>query len=156
MNILNEVEIFNNQQRLILIKKLQNKIGILNNKKIAIFGLTFKSDTDDYRDAPSIDIIKKLQNQNVNINLYDPFGTDQFIAKYFQNSKRIYGYNSAYDAGKDVDAIMIITEWDEFKNLDFIKISEVMKGNLILDGRNILEPSMIRAAGLEYIGIANS
>jgi len=156
MAILHEVENVNNRHRVILIEKLQNLINDLQDKKIVICGLTFKPGTDDFRDAPSIDIVRTLVKSGAYIALYDPLGTEQFISKYFQNIDVIAGYKSLYDAVLNADAVMFITEWEEFQKLDFEKIAKFMKGNLILDGRNMFDSGMIQNAGLQYIGIGNS
>ncbi|MBU1445991.1 UDP-glucose/GDP-mannose dehydrogenase family protein [Patescibacteria group bacterium] len=156
MSILREVERVNDHQRLILVEKFQKTRGSVEGKKIAIFGLTFKPETDDYRDAPSIDIIRELLEKGAFVNLYDPLGTENFIAKYFSNNEKIRGNDSVYDSVIDVDAIMLVTEWKEFQDLDFAKIARLMKGDLVLDGRNALQASVIEDAGLQYIGVGNS
>lgn len=155
MKILREVEKVNNAQRDLLVEKLAHLTGDLEGQKIAVFGLTFKAGTDDFRDAPSIDIIKNLLSRGVKIRLHDPLGTENFIQKHFPNIENISGFENAYEASQNTQAILVLTDWQEFQKLDFSKIANSMSGTLILDGRNMFRPGMIRNAGLQYVGIAN-
>ena len=155
MKILREVEKVNDAQRGLLVDKLAHLVGDLSGHEIAVFGLTFKAGTDDFRDAPSIDIIKNLLSHGVKIKLYDPLGTEHFIQKYFSNTENISGFENAYEASQNAQAILFLTNWQEFQKLDFSKIANSMSGDLILDGRNMFSPGMIRNAGLQYVGIAN-
>ena len=139
MIIIKAVEERNNRQKQLVIKKLKDHLGNLNGKTVAILGLSFKPKTDDLRDAPSQEIIKRLIGEGAEVNTYDPVVST--------NS------NGPYDVARNVDAIVVLTEWDEFRNLNFEKIKLIMKGNLIIDGRNIYDPELVKKAGLTYSGI---
>lgn len=153
LNIIESVDNVNENQKKLFIQKLKRKLSTLKNKKIAIWGVTFKPKTDDIRDAPSIDIVKNLLDQGAEIKVYDPVATESFVLNYFRQHKSIRSSKTNYEALKDVDALLILTEWDEFRSVDFSKIKKMMKGNLVLDGRNIYDPVTVRKAGLKYIGI---
>jgi UDPglucose 6-dehydrogenase len=151
--ILNEVEKFNEAQKERLFHKLKERLPNLKGKKVAVWGVTFKPRTDDLRDAPSIPLVKKLIEDGAEVTAFDPIATNSFIYNHFREHRSIRGAKTGYDAVKDADALMLLTEWDEFRGVDFKKIKKLMKGNLVLDGRNIYDPDVIRDAGFEYIGI---
>jgi UDPglucose 6-dehydrogenase len=136
---LQEILNINKRQRLVIIKLLKAKIGDLKNKRISILGLAFKPGTDDIRDAPSIDIIKKLIQNDCTISAYDP--------KAMPNMKKIFpnlNYcKTSREALKDSDGCLILTEWDEFKKLrnrDF----DVMRNKVIIEGRKVLNPKYVK------------
>lgn len=147
--LLNIVQKINVNQRQQLIGKVKKALWNLNNKTIGILGLSFKPDTDDMREAPSIDIIKKLQEEGARIKAYDP--------KAMENAKVILGDieygKDAYEVAMESDALIIVTEWDEFKNLDLMKIKKLLKQPVILDGRNIFDPAEMSRLGFIYEGV---
>lgn len=121
----------------------------LKNKTIAILGLTYKAGTDDLRSSPSIPIIEGLKKEGANIIAYDPKALKN-VSKYFGS---LDCRNSSIDAISDADALVIITEWPEFKDLDLATAKKVMKGNVIVDLRNILNPERVISNGFEYHSI---
>ena len=121
----------------------------MKNKTIGVLGLAFKPDTDDMRFAPSIDIIQDLQNEGAKIKAYDP----EAMEKAKNMLKDIIYCNNPYDAAKDADALVIVTEWNEFKELDMQKIKKLMKHHLIIDGRNIYNPEYMKKLGFHYISM---
>lgn len=123
--------------------------GDVKGKKIAVLGLTFKANTDDVRDSPAIDIIAALQNKGAIIAAFDPEGMEN-AKEVFQNIT--YG-NSAYEALGGAEALVIITEWQEFKSLDFKKIKTLMKSPNIVDLRNILDGNSLKENGFQYTDI---
>lgn len=142
--LLQAVEDVNERQKTVLVDKLLSYIPSLENKKIAIWGLTFKPKTDDMRDAPSLQIIKELKSRKANIHVYDPRQ---------KNLPDVMHCENYLDAAKNADALMILTEWDEFKGVDLKKLKSIMKGNLLLDGRNLYNPEVALKEGFRYIGI---
>ncbi len=127
----------------------------LKNKKIAILGLTFKANTDDMRYAASLTIIPKLLEYGAILNLYDPEGMKE-AQKYLSlpdNKKQMSFTNSLEVAIKDVDAVVILTEWAEFTKITPLKLKKNMAGKIIFDFRNILESKLFKKAGFEYFGI---
>jgi len=149
--LLNAVEEVNYFQKERIFEKLHGHIPSLEGKTIAIWGLAFKPRTDDMRDAPSIRIIKRIQAEGAKVKAFDPVAMDA-ARKNFANVNLEYS-GSAMEAAKDADALLVLTEWDEFRTVDFKELKEVMKGDYVFDGRNIYEPKEVRASGLYYEGI---
>lgn len=147
--LLKAIQRINDDQRELIVKKAKSALWNLNNKTIAILGLSFKPDTDDMREAPSIDIIAKLQEEGAKIKAYDP--------QAMENAKRILPNitycETPYQAAKDSDALIIITEWEEFKNLDLFKVKKLLKQPVIIDGRNIFDPSQMEELEFIYHGV---
>ena len=138
-----------NFQKKDILKKVKDALWIIKDKQIGILGLSFKPNTDDLRSAPSIEIIKDLQAEGARIRAYDP--------QAMENSKTMlkdveYRQNP-YDAAKGCDALIILTEWSEFKDIDIAKIKNLMNRPLIIDGRNIFDASHMQSLGIEYVSI---
>ena len=146
--ILDAVEAVNKKQKSRLLWKLDRTMGkTLKKKTIAVWGLAFKPRTDDMREAPAVPIIKGLLERGATVQAYDPEAMK--VAKGVFGSKITFA-KSAYAALKNADALLIVTEWNEFREPDFEKMKKLMKGHLILDGRNIYQPNVVRAAGFTY------
>jgi UDPglucose 6-dehydrogenase len=151
--ILQAVEATNNRQKEVLVSKLRRHFGPkLAGKTIALWGLAFKPNTDDMRAAPALTIIGKLAQDGVKLRAYDPVASDE--------AKRIFGENgpvtlcsSAYEAAEGADALVIVTEWREFRSPDFDRLKQILKSPLIFDGRNIYDPSMAARFGFTYYAI---
>ncbi len=149
--ILNSVVNVNKNQRLIFVKKILAYFKKnLKNKKIAVWGLSFKPNTDDMREAPSVTIIKELLKHGAIIHAYDPVAMEE-AKRHFGKSIN-YG-KMDYDVLKGADALVVITEWHEFRRPDIDKIKKMMRGRVVFDGRNIYDPSEWRAKGFDYFGI---
>ncbi|NIA02123.1 MAG: nucleotide sugar dehydrogenase [Nitrospirae bacterium] len=153
-SLLKAAEEINKSQKLLLFKKLQKHLGSLEGKLIGIWGLSFKPKTDDMREAPSLTIIKNLQSSGAYIKAYDPKGTEN--AKKLIETFNIDFSASALEAAKEVDALLILTEWQEFIDTDLQALKSTMKTPLILDGRNIFNKSVVEKAGFKYVGIGQS
>ena len=123
----------------------------LNNKIITILGLTFKPNTDDMRDSPSIELVNSLIDEGCNLNLYDPEGMDE--AKKIFTQKQISWFNEPYEAMKHSNALVILTEWNEFRALDLKKIKNFLKNPKIIDLRNIYNPQEMLDFGFDYHSI---
>ena len=139
----------NSMQRKHFVRKIEKALWVVKNKTIGVLGLAFKPNTDDMRFAPSIDIIQELQREGAKIKAYDPAAAEK--AKVILSN--VTYCNSPYDAAKDSDALVVITEWDEFKELDLKKLKSVMKHALVIDGRNIYSPEQMEKEGFAYISI---
>jgi len=148
-SILDAVESVNETQKFSLIPKVKKLLGDLKDKKIAIWGLSFKPDTDDMREAPSVTLIKELQKEGATISAFDPVAVEE--AKKILNDVE-YG-KDPYDTLNGCDALVIVTEWDAFRELDKSKIKDLLKTPNIIDGRNIYEPSEMKKLGFNYIGV---
>lgn len=147
--ILKAVQEVNEHQKKQFIQKVSHALWNLKGKNIAVLGLAFKADTDDMRFAPSIDIIKALQKEGAIIKAYDPEATEN-AKKTFEN---IEYAKDAYSAAENADALLIITEWKEFLELDLEKLKKIMRGKIIVDGRNIYKPEEMKKHGFKYLSI---
>jgi len=139
----------NEEQKKHYVKKVKDTLKNINNKKIGILGLSFKPNTDDMRFAPSIHIIEELQKEGAKIRAYDP----EAIEKSKQILNNIEYCKDPYETAKNADALLILTEWNEFKKLDFEKIKTLMNDSLIIDGRNIYDPVEMKNLGFKYISM---
>lgn len=138
----------NDEQRKIIIK-IENVLKPLKGRTIAVLGLSFKPETDDLRDAPSIEIIRELQKKGVKIKAYDPVAE----TKAKKMLPRVAFSGNAYDALKNTDAAVVTSEWGEFRELDMEKVKKVMKSPVMFDGRNIYNPKRMKELGFRYYGV---
>jgi UDPglucose 6-dehydrogenase len=150
--LLNAVIEVNELQKRRVIGKLQKHLGTLVGKRIALLGLAFKPNTDDMREASSLVLSARLRADGATVTAYDPIAEDE-ARKLMSGIEFAEG---ALDAVRGADALVLVTEWDEFRHLDWDEVSDAMAGNVVIDGRNALEPARIRAAGLVYEGIGRS
>lgn len=152
-NLLKEVDRINKERIKVFVEKIKKSLWILKDKRIAVLGLSFKPGTDDIRNAPSIDVIKELLNEGAKVRLYDPKAMDNMKEVFPEQPPQILYVNSPYEAVEGAAALLIITEWDEFKGLDLKKIKDPMANPIIIDGRNIFEPEDVRSLGFEYYSV---
>ncbi|MCX6732470.1 MAG: UDP-glucose/GDP-mannose dehydrogenase family protein [Candidatus Roizmanbacteria bacterium] len=143
--LLEAVDTINEDARINLLNKI---IAQVKGKKIAIWGLSFKPNTDDIRFAPSVDIIRALLEKGYELSVYDQEGMNN-IKKIFGD--KLHYVTNAYDALQEVDALVILTDWNEFKNVDLNKVKKLMKQPLIFDGRNIYDLQTMKELGFNYI-----
>jgi UDPglucose 6-dehydrogenase len=141
----------NATQRVLAIQKLQEKLYILKGRTIAVLGLAFKPDTDDLRDAPSLFIIERLLQLGARIKAYDPIAMDACRAQ--RGELKIKYCASAIECARDADALVVVTEWDEFRRLELPALAAAMTTPILVDGRNIFSPDEAIAAGFDYAGI---
>jgi UDPglucose 6-dehydrogenase len=139
----------NELQKRRVISKLHRHLGGLVGKRVTLLGLAFKPDTDDMREASSLVLAGRLNADGATVTAYDPVAEEQ--ARKLVGGIRFA--ESPLDAATDADAVVLVTEWKEFLQLDWELIAEAMSGDLVIDGRNALDPDAVRAAGLAYEGI---
>lgn len=148
-DILKAVKKVNDQQKKIFMKKIEEALWILNGKTVTVLGLSFKPGTDDIRYAPAIHIINMLKDEGVKIKAFDP--------KAMNKAKKVLSgitfCKDAYTACQDSDCLAIVTDWNEFKELNLKRIKKSMREPIIVDGRNIYNPQTVRKLGFKYIGI---
>jgi UDPglucose 6-dehydrogenase len=144
--LLKEVVRINKEQRHLLVKKIEEALWIIRGKTIGVLGLSFKPNTDDIRFSISIDVIKMLQGEGAKIKAYDP----QAMPKAKGSFKNVKFCQSSYEAAKDSDCLLIMTEWEEFLRLDLNKIKRLLHQPIIVDGRNIFEPKVMSRLGFIY------
>jgi len=157
--LLNAVKEINESQKRFFLNKIKDTLWIIKDKTIGMLGVSFKPNTDDIRNAPSIEIINNLLQEGAKIKIYDPQSMDkieEIVEGISGKNKKIKLCKDSYDACRDSDCLLIITEWDEFKELDFLKIKKLLKRPLIIDGRNIYDPEMLRNLGFTYVGIGRN
>jgi UDPglucose 6-dehydrogenase len=148
--ILKAVEAVNDKQKLRLLDKLRAHFGSLKGKRIAVWGLSFKPRTDDMREAPAVPLINGLLADGAHVHAYDPSAMK--VARGVFGSRITYGENS-YAALTGADALVLVTEWNEFREPDFARMRKLMRAPVIFDGRNIYNPDQIRAQGFTYSSI---
>lgn len=139
----------NDRQRQMMLPKIEKLVGDLNGKHIGVLGLSFKPETDDMRESPAIDIIKEMQKRGASVKAFDPVAMNE--AKH--SLPDIEYATDEYDAIKDADALVIITEWNQFRALNMDKVKQLLKSPKIADLRNIYEPKEMRELGFEYVGV---
>jgi UDPglucose 6-dehydrogenase len=147
-DLLEAVHRINESQKTVVVDKLKTLLDI-KGSKIAIWGLSFKPKTDDIRDAPSLKIIKDLEDLGATVHAFDPVAMD--------NAKKVLKdvkfFESPYEAIRDCDALIVITEWDEFRNLDMRAVKVLLKNPIVIDGRNIYDIKNMKELGFTYMGI---
>jgi UDPglucose 6-dehydrogenase len=147
--ILASVNRTNEEQRKMIVEKMENVLKSLKGKTIGVLGLSFKPETDDLRDAPSIDIINELRRKGAKVMAYDPVAAVK--AKKLLDG--VVFCDTAYDAVKKADAAVVTAEWGEFRELDLDRIKASMKSPVIFDGRNIYNPKRMKELGFKYYGV---
>lgn len=148
-SLLKEVREINEDQKRFFIQLIEDKLWILKNKTIGILGLAFKPNTDDMRNAPSLEIIEHLQSEGAKIKAYDP----QSMENAAKDLKAVTFVKNPYELAKNCDCLVVLTEWDEFKHLEFKKIHALMRHPIIFDGRNLYHDKNLENLGFEYYGI---
>lgn len=151
-NLLEEVEKINAQQLQRFINKIRNSLWILKNKRITVWGLTFKPDTDDTRNSVAVELINQLTNEGAIVTAYDPKGIDNVKKERLLSSDVLYA-SSALEATKDAECLVIATEWKEFAEQNFNEVLTNMHTPLVFDGRNLLNSDTMRKLGFEYYSI---
>jgi UDPglucose 6-dehydrogenase len=144
----------NRMQRNVVIQKLQEKLYILKGRTIALLGLAFKPNTDDLRDAPSLQIAEKLLQMGARLRAYDPIAMDACREQH--PNLRICYCNDALSAAEHADALVLVTEWPEFADLNLSNLAARMNNAVLIDGRNLFHPEKARAAGFEYAGVGRA
>ena len=150
--LLSSVIEVNELQKRRVVAKLQRHLGDLAGKRIALLGLAFKPNTDDMRGASSLVLASRLEAEGAQVGSYDPVAEEEALKVMPQ----LVCADSALDVIEDADAVVLVTEWAEFLALDWAQVAGAMHGNLVIDGRNALDPDAIRAAGLIYEGIGRA
>ena len=148
--LLHAVELVNRRQVERTVVKLERELGGLHGRVVAVLGLAFKPNTDDIRDAPAIAVIQRLVDRGAAVRAHDPIANDQAREALGEG---VTLCADMYATVEGADAILLATEWNEFRMLDFARCAEAMRGDLIVDGRNIFDPDKVRAAGLRYLGV---
>ena len=151
MKIISAVEEVNEQQKKVVFEKLKKALGKLKGKTVALWGLSFKPETDDMREAPSVVTAELLLEAGANVRVYDPIAMDECRNRYLGD--RVTYAKDIYECVQDADAVALITEWKEFRVPSWERVRKAMKGNIVVDGRDIYTPSEVQSLGFEYLSI---
>jgi UDPglucose 6-dehydrogenase len=147
--LLRAVMEINNDQRRRFVHKLQEQIGDLTDRRIGIWGLSFKQNTDDMRESPAVDIIQMIEQRGAIVQAYDPAAVDN--ARQLLPNTRFCA--TPYGAVEGADALCVVTPWNEFKQADLVRVRKMMRNPVILDGRNMYDPGDLARLGFTYVGV---
>jgi UDPglucose 6-dehydrogenase len=148
-SLLKEVEAINKRRIEHFVEKVRKELWVIRGRKIAVWGLAFKPNTDDIRFAPALEILRLLVREGATVSAYDPQATEKAKAAF----PDVRYCTSPYEAAQDVDAILIATEWEEFRNLDWDRVRKIVSHALIVDGRNMFNGTDLTSRGFHYISI---
>ena len=140
----------NQRQRLIALEKLQQELKILKGKTVGLLGLTFKPDTDDLRDAPSLILIEQLNRLGAKVKAYDPIISQTGMRHGLSG---VIVETDSERLADSCDALVLVTDWEQFRKLDYVKMAKLMSNAVMIDGRNFLDPEKLISAGFRYLGI---
>jgi len=149
-NFLREVDRINDSRITRFLEHIHEALWTAKNKVLGILGLSFKPETDDIRETPALKIVPNLLSEGAYLKLYDPVAIEPFREHFDENPPSIVYADSPYECAKDAHALLVLTDWREFKELDFEKIRKLMVTPIIIDGRNIIEPEKVVSRGFEY------
>jgi UDPglucose 6-dehydrogenase len=150
--LLHEVEQINQQQKTRFLSKVRSALWNLRAKKLAVLGLAFKGETDDIRESPALDIVQMLLAEGCSITAYDPAAVERAAVELPATARLTY-VDSAYAAAEGADAVLILTDWDEFRKLDLPRLRAVMAHPILVDGRNLFSPKQMQALGFTYLSV---
>jgi UDPglucose 6-dehydrogenase len=147
--LLKAVREINEQQKRAFVAKVQKALWVLKGKTIAVLGLAFKPNTDDMRYAPAIDVIAALQAEGAKVRAFDP----QAMREAVHVLNGVTFCKDPYEAARGADCLAVVTEWNEFKELEFARLKKLLRQPLIVDGRNMYDPAHLRKLGFRYVGV---
>jgi UDPglucose 6-dehydrogenase len=149
LSLLKEVERINKERIDVIVRKLQDHLWIIRGKTVTVLGLSFKPNTDDIRFAPSIELIQRLVRDEARVKVYDP----KAMPKAQNLLEGVEFCNDPYEALESADGAVLITEWEEFRQLDLDRVKQLMRRPLMVDGRNIFDRGTMESLGIEYDGM---
>ncbi len=150
--LLQEVRNINETQKSIFFNKVLSALWTLRGKQLAALGLSFKGNTDDIRDSPAIDLIRKLLDAEATVTAYDPAAIERAKTVLPPTEKMRYADN-IYEAAKDADAVLILTDWKEFASIDLARLNQVVRFPIVIDGRNLFSPQRMAENGFTYVSV---
>jgi UDPglucose 6-dehydrogenase len=148
--LLQAVMEINSYRRRWVVEQLTERLGSLEGTRIALLGVAFKPETDDIREAPSIELVHLLQSEGAEITAYDPAAAENAAAV----TQDVRFAATPYEAVEGADAVVLVTEWNEFRHLDLARLKTLMRRPLLIDGRNLYDPEQLFNNGFEYVGVA--
>ncbi len=150
--LLEEVRKINETQKDIFFNKVLSALWTLRGKRLAALGLAFKGDTDDIRESPALDVIRRLLEAGASVAAYDPAAIERAREVLPPSAKMTYA-NDLYDAAKDADAVLILTDWKEFAGIDLVRLNKAVKFPIVIDGRNLYKPKIMLDHGFTYVSV---
>jgi UDPglucose 6-dehydrogenase len=150
--LLEEVRRINDAQRDVFFNKVRAALWTLRGKRLAALGLAFKGDTDDIRESPALDVIRRLLEAGACITAYDPAATERAMAELPPSDKMRYA-KSLYEAAHEADAVLILTDWKEFAEIDLPELNRAVRFPIVIDGRNLYKPQLMADHGFTYVSI---
>ena len=151
-NLLSEVEKINAQQKRRYLAKVRSALWTLRGKRLGVLGLAFKGETDDIRESPAIELVEMFMGEGCTICAYDPAAgkrTEQILPA----GKQLSYAADAYGAAEGADALLVLTDWEEFRHLDLERLNQTLRYPIVIDGRNLFDPQTMAAAGFTYLSI---
>ncbi len=150
--LLKEVRRINETQKEVFFNKVLQALWTLRGKRLAVLGLAFKGNTDDIRESPAIDIVRKLLEADARVTAYDPAATERAKAMLPATEKLKYA-GDLYEAAKDADAVLILTDWKEFAKIDLARLNQAVRFPIVIDGRNLYKPQQMLDHGFTYVSV---
>jgi UDPglucose 6-dehydrogenase len=154
-SLLSEVEKINAQQKRRFLSKVRSALWTLRGKRLAVLGLSFKGETDDIRESPAIDLVEMLLGEGCCVAAYDPAAMDRARQEIPPSATMRYAEDS-YDAAKDADALLILTDWKEFAGLDLRRLHSALRYPIVIDGRNMFDPAVMQEQGFTYMSVGRA
>ena len=151
-NLLGEVEKINAEQRLRFFQKVRSALWTFRGKRIAVLGLAFKGGTDDIRESPALDIVRQLLHEGSFVSAYDPAAMER-TAEIIPAGAHMQYVQDAYEAAQDADALLILTDWEEFGHLDLARLRDALRYPIVIDGRNLYDPVQMAEHGYTYLSV---
>lgn len=154
MPIVEAARITNQRQRELVVERLLGELKILKGRTVGLLGLAFKPDTDDLREAPALDIARNLVARGCKVRVHDPVAMERFRTEHEQSAAQVVCCETADEVADDADAIILVTEWQEYRALDWEKLGQRMRSKIILDGRLALDRGSLDSLGFKYLSVA--
>jgi UDPglucose 6-dehydrogenase len=151
-NLLTEVEKINTQQKKRFLSKIRTALWTLRGKRLGVLGLAFKGETDDIRESPAIELVKMLLAEGCTIAAYDPAAMKR-TAEVLPEGPQLRYVGSSFEAAEDADALVILTDWQEFAAIDLVKLNKTLRYPIVVDGRNLFDPHTMAAQGFTYLSV---
>jgi len=152
-SLLDAVMHINEDQRHRFLRKVHSALWTVRGKRLGVLGLAFKGGTDDIRESPALSVVQALLQEGSQITAYDPAAIDRTREVLGEGIKYA---NSSYEAAHDADALLILTEWEEFANLDLPRLRQELKYPIVIDGRNLYDPEVMAAQGITYYSVGRA
>jgi UDPglucose 6-dehydrogenase len=150
--LLQDVRKINETQKDVFFNKVRAALWTLRGKRLAALGLAFKGDTDDVRESPAIDVIRKLLEAGTTVTAYDPAAMER-AKTVLPPSENLHYTDSVYEAARDADAVLILTDWKEFAHLDLVRLNQAVRFPIVIDGRNLYKPQQMLDHGFTYVSV---